>query len=473
MSLDFTGVQNFSWLTTLSTSEYLPLREGFYDNLDDINVIKFIRNDTGDRLYIATSKGNDICIFESPFDLSSMTLVLSTNEIFTNSNTFFSNITAFNVIGDNFYVLDAGTSQLHSYSIRGFTTEDNTLKHKLLYINTIGDTGNFSDKTSFNSPRSFCTQDRSLLVLDSSNNCIKRFDENLNWQYTYLLTKDFLSAYPIFINTTNSGVVCVITSNQKLFMYEDNFNNKVVIDIKELTYDMPPNEYFKQITFSPSDSSICYLITDDNIYKKFTNYPFYTIGKYLFYLFQYNTTEKIRCFDSTAIAGQDYNIMFSKDQNDAGKFSLFYDNINLFDVLAVPDFDVYTSDDIHIGKDEYVQNWVINKALAKLLINHMRFRDQITGKFLQLKDNKGNYLFKGTRYFNEKELQQLVYQQDIENFIGENELVTNFVMNRVLKRIYDIQQLLLNALTVENYLNTTQGFVKKSVSQGTPATIPS
>lgn len=165
--------------------------------------------------------------------------------------------------------------------------------------------------------------------------------------------------------------------------------------------------------------------------------------------------------------------MFSKDQNDAGKFSLFYDNINLFDVLAVPDFDVYTSDDIHIGEDEYVQNWVINKALAKLLINHMRFRDQITGKFLQLKDNKGNYLFKGTRYFNEKELQQLIYQQDIENFIGENELVTNFVMNRVLKRIYDIQQLLLNALTVENYLNTTQGFVKKSVSQGTPATIPS
>jgi hypothetical protein len=470
--MNFTGVQNFSWLTTLNTSQYLPLSETFYSDLDNINVIKFIKNEAGDKIFIATSKGDDICIFESPLDLSSMTLVLSTNEIFTNSGTYFNSITAFAVIDDHFYVLDAGLSQLHSYSIRGFTNDDNTLKNKLLYINTIGDVGNFSDKTSFNSPRSFCTQGRFLLVLDSSNNCIKKFDENLNWQYTYLLTKDFLSAYPIFINTANKDTAYVITSNQKLLVYEDNFNNKTTVDIKKLTFDMPQDEYFKQIVFSPSDESICYLITDNNIYKKFTKLPFDTIGRYLFYLFQYDTTERIRCFDSTTFSGHDHNLMFSKDDSGAGKFSLFFDNINLFDVLAVPDFDVYTKDEIHIGEDEYVQNWVLNKSMAKLLINHMRFRDQIVGKFLQLKDSNGNYLFKGTRYFNEKELQQLIYQQDVENFIGENELVTNFVMNRVLKRIYDIQELLLNALTVENYLNTTQGFVKKSVPQGIPATAP-
>jgi len=487
MSIDFTGVQNFSWSTSgpgqLSTSQFLPLYNAFFDNIDDIRVIKLIPNETQDKIYLAASKGNDICIFESPLDLSSVTLVLSTNEVFTGSSTYFKEITAFSLIKNHFYVLDAGTSQLHSYKVDGFTTENNILKHKLVYVDTIGDIGNFADKTSFNSPRSMCVQNDELLILDSSNNCIKRFDENLNWKYTYLLTKDFLSAYPIFINTTYYNEVAVLTSNQKLLGYIDNFNNKTVYDLKELTYDMPKDEYFNRIYFSPTDPSLCYVVTENNIYKKFTRYPFYTVGWYLFYLFQFNTKEKIRAFDVAKIdvdpdpakvKYNDFTLMFSKDvDNNAGKFSLFYDNINLFDVLSVPDFDVYTKEEIHLGEDEYVQNWVFNKAIAKLLINHMRFRDQIEGKFLQLKDSKGNYLFKGTRYFNEKELNQLIFQQDIENFIGENELVTNFVVNRVLKRIYEYQKILLNALVSENYISSTMGFVKKSVPQGIPATIPS
>ena len=465
---------NVTFYYNASNSQFVPLSSvSNFTGVDNSNTMVLVKNRDLDQYTLFSGYETTLRAYNFNTAASYFSNSYTTSEVNPGFGVGFVCLTAMTVNNDYLFAVDSGLHRLIKYDISGFTSDNNILRNNLIYLDSIGNFGTFNSKTEFNSPRGVAVYNNCVFVLDSGNSSIKKYDVNLNWIATYKLYNDFLSAYPIFINTTNDGVACVITSNQKLFMYEDNFNNKVVIDIKELTYDMPPNEYFKQIAFSPSDSSICYLITDDNIYKKFTNYPFYTIGKYLFYLFQYNTTEKIRCFDSTSIAGQDYNIMFSKDQNDAGKFSLFYDNINLFDVLAVPDFDVYTEDDIHIGEDEYVQNWVINKALAKLLINHMRFRDQITGKFLQLKDNKGNYLFKGTRYFNEKELQQLIYQQDIENFIGENELVTNFVMNRVLKRIYDIQQLLLNALTVENYLNTTQGFVKKSVSQGTPATIPS
>ena len=69
---------------------------------------------------------------------------------------------------------------------------------------------------------------------------------------------------------------------------------------------------------------------------------------------------------------------------------MFRDNINLYDILAVRDFDIYTFDQIKVSGDEYLQNWVINKALAKMIVNLMKYRDQLIGKFIAKQDVRSN-----------------------------------------------------------------------------------
>ena len=140
--------------------------------------------------------------------------------------------------------------------------------------------------------------------------------------------------------------------------------------------------------------------------------------------------------------------MFSVSGN-VGKFGNFYDNLNLFDVLAVRDFDVYSFDEINFNSNEYLQNWTINKNISKLVINHMRLRDEIIGKFIASKDYMGNIFFRGTRYLLPNELASIYFAQDLSFYIGGNEIITNSIVNRPLEKLYNIQKQMLTVLGAE------------------------
>jgi hypothetical protein len=144
----------------------------------------------------------------------------------------------------------------------------------------------------------------------------------------------------------------------------------------------------------------------------------------------------------------DRNIVFSVSGN-VGKFGNFFDNKNLYDILSINNFDIYNFDEIKFSRLEYIQSWVFNKLISKLLINHMRLRDQIIGRFLASLDYKGNLLFYGTRYLLPNELDKLYFEQDISYYIGSNEIFANSSVNRVIKKIYDIQEKMLSVLKEE------------------------
>ena len=128
---------------------------------------------------------------------------------------------------------------------------------------------------------------------------------------------------------------------------------------------------------------------------------------------------------------------------------MFRDNINLYDILAVRDFDIYTFDQIKVSGDEYLQNWVINKALAKMIVNLMRYRDQLIGKFIAKQDVRGNVVFENTRYLLSNEINTLLFGQDLTAFLGSNEIVSSGSINRCLRFIYEAQSSILNALQSE------------------------
>jgi hypothetical protein len=143
-------------------------------------------------------------------------------------------------------------------------------------------------------------------------------------------------------------------------------------------------------------------------------------------------------------------LAYSTPDSDAGKLSLFQDNLNVASVLTNDVFDVYPLSAITIDKEEYLQNWVINKSISKLLINHMRLRDNITSKFLYDQTTiPGDVLLAGTRYLLPAESESIYFNPDITYYIGLNEIFQNNIINRPFETIFNIQQNMLSTLAAD------------------------
>jgi len=319
----------------------------------------------------------------------------------------------------------------------------------------MGGLGTYLDQNLFYEPRSIDVCNSDLFVLDSGNACVKRYDKDLNWRTTYRLFRDFLSAYPVHLSHDSTGNMYVLTTNETILKYDNNFQNKTTIHLDKLSaFDST----YKKVIFSKYDPNIFYVLATGDVFKRLVDQPVDEIGKYLFYLYRVDTDETYTGFDTISTFNGDINITFSRSNSGTGKFSAWFDNLNLFSVLNADEFDIYSLEDIKISHEEYLQNWVFNKALSKLILNHMRLRDQIFGKFLSRVDSYGNITFRGTRYFTPEEYATINYfQQDITNFIGMNEILQNNIINRCLERIYNIQVAMLNVLQAEKQINYDVG----------------
>lgn len=439
----------FTISRTLCASQYIPI----YNNAslvgtDQTKAMLLIKNKDKNQYSAFTSNGQALRVFNFDSYGSYIYNAYTQTTIELGYGVPFSDINSF-ALADNFlYVLDSKLNRIVKYDAAGFTTGDNVKENKLYYVDSIGNFGNFVSKTEFNDPRGLTVFKNNLFVLDSGNSSIKKYDLNLNWLYTYRLYVDFLSAFPVDIASDSEGNIYVLTNSNKIFKYNNSISKKDVIDLSSLA---KTGETFIKIVFSASDKNIYYVISNKNVYKRLVSVPQDNVGNYLFYLYKYDIpNDKITSFSSAVDTKNtsDCNIMFSISGN-AGKFGIFYDNLNLFDILAVNDFDIYGADELKFNPEEYIQNWVFNKNLAKLIINHMRLRDQIIGKYIAARDRRGNVVFKGTRYLLPLEMDSLYFEQDLSYFIGSNELVNNNIVNRAFKKIYDIQENILKVLKAD------------------------
>jgi hypothetical protein len=112
---------------------------------------------------------------------------------------------------------------------------------------------------------------------------------------------------------------------------------------------------------------------------------------------------------------------------------------NYVSVLTLDNFPVYTKNEILIDKQEYVQTWVFNKAFNKLILNNLRLKDKIKGRFTGVYDSQNNPLLSGTLYFLLNDLDLTAYQITPDHFVGNNEALSSVVINRCLQKIYNLQ----------------------------------
>lgn len=441
---------NFTWNYNLSTSQYISL-SSYSTHISDTKAMFALKNDDLNNYALFVSNGNTLYWYNSQIDNSSIYLVLSTNTYIQEFNT---SVTFNNIVSiiegprRTLLILDAGNNTLYQYDASGLYEYNTVLNNKLVFLNMIGGFGGVLDKLSFNNPQDLCTYDSKIYVLDSFNKCIKIYDENLSWLETIRLLRDFNTSVPKKIKTDLKGNFYVLLENNLIYVYDNNFKNKKIISLSETFINS--NEQAIDLVFSKSNTNIFYIITKENVYKRFVTEPEHNIGNYLFYRFNYNTQQTLSAFCSFKNNTDDFNIIFSK--NDASKiaiFNSFQDNENLYDILTIPDFDVYTYGEISIKSEEYVQNWVLNKTISKIIVNLMRLRDQIIGKFLFANDSRNNVVFKFTRYLTAKEKENIFFESDISYLLGQNEVITNSSINRCFKKIFDIQQNLANILQAD------------------------
>lgn len=460
----FAGVSSnstvFTWHYNLSTSEFIPLSDSS-SYIDLYNIVRTdgVVNEEQKTYSIFATNGYDLFAIKSDLNNTSLGVAISTktyNPDF-NSGIDYQKINEITIGPNNtLFTIDLSSNYIYKYDITGFKINDNVLNNKIFYNSVIGGYGTIYDKYEFNSPRAIAYYGENIYVLDSGNGCVKKYDYNFNWLQTYNLIRDMLSAYPISMRAAKDGKFVVLNKNKSICIYDNNFDNKIKIDIGD---ELEGGEELKDIRISATDSNIFYIITDKNVYKRFVSNPFNSIGKYLFYYFKQNTPYTIQSFTSIPTELGDKNLIFIKSNNNTNIILSFLDNANLYDVLSIPDFDIYDLDNININYEEYMQSWIFNKAISKMLLNIMRLRDQIIGKFLFSRDSFNNVVFNFTRYLTEGEKQKIFFQQDLNNSVGINEVFSNAVVNRCLEKLYNYQYNLIEILMEETYRAPLSGAI--------------
>ena len=210
------------------------------------------------------------------------------------------------------------------------------------------------------------------------------------------------------------------------------------------------------ITFSEINTNIFYVLTDKSLYKKFVSRPDLSIGAYkttnILNLPAVSGTESFSFFSAVSgIADRETLFLGSETLNanyappvtnsTVGKIFIEpFEKTNykslIYDFYKTQTYDLSSVD---INMNEYVSSYMVNKALYKLLYNHMIFNDHLHSKFTGQYLNTGQVELTNIAYLHANETNTLNLSAEQDYFVGINEPCIASVINRCIKKIYDLQ----------------------------------
>ena len=468
----------FKWISTdlITSNQSKPLSSYGLPQLDKFNDGKFYENNVlggGSNLGFFVSN-NYIYALTSNYSQNTIGVLLSANRVTESSQFTFSNLNSIAFDGNIFiYVADSGLDSVYKYDISNLIFEDNLIGRKILYVDSMGGTGTYQDIDKFNNPSHINIYERDLYVVDKNNYCVKVFDSNLNWKTTYRRKALFQQ---------NNVTAFRVNPYNNLFYF--GFEDKFTILTSELTIPVPPEmpkilegnipydaqrssittnidvndtvlynlssfllsgENIVDFSFSKVDKNIFYIITNKNIYKRFISKPDIHIGQFQLsrdnlYIDNFKFSYLETYDDNTD------NLIVYGNRNNAGIFYSFLEDSNYITILTNNDLDFYTIQEIEIDPEEYSQDWVFSKANHKILLNILAMRDRIVKRFAGKYDGNGNLLFFGTLYLLDNEIQKEQFDLSLNYFVGINEMFSNSVINRSIKKFYSLQTQMLSVL---------------------------
>ena len=408
-----------------------------FTNLADV----FVRNNL---MYVSNT--TTISVLSSDFKA---TTIGSTDSKVTGD--YFTNVKAIQLDTINrVYVLDGNR-------IIVFNFDNSTALWTMLY--SWGGLGGPSAKGKFNNPNDFYIDKNDIIwVADTDNKVIKKYTRTGSWLQTITSTLFDINP-PLSITSDENGYYHILTSSTIIKM--DSTGN--VIDSKILKYNGA-----KKIR-ECKDGNFGYICYKDKIVKYM--YSLENQATFAHNDFSYYTA------DYRSVFHDEYRNLYIVGKNNILKY---IDKLSLVTLIQDTESKSWPLENLFVSKEEYIQDWVVNRSLDRMYDNIEILRKSILGKFtyqtishtvtssalgtLTPPDDfdycNEDWLYNGrypiltttevvrpiVRSFTLDEYKELPYTKD-DIFIGLNELVSAPVINRPLLKLLECQETIREMLS--------------------------
>jgi hypothetical protein len=300
-----------------------------------------------------------------------------------------------------------------------------------------GGFGGLIDNNNFNTPTQVCYSNNNVYVLDYNNYCIKQYNQDLNWLFTYSIDS-FNNDRPISIASFKNGLLYVLTEKYNVYIF-DNKSNSVFeyFPIKEANDGYSLNK----ISIDETEDFI-FILTEQFIYK-------YTLSG------SYVTTVNIPKTNDVKYT----NIKKSKNGTliiSSNKCILkCQDILQTFKLGEGLPYEYWSKEQLSVSKNEFVSDLIYNRSLIRMVQNIKTFRDTLNSRFVIATENVRNNIVTYFSYLPIDKTEFPTFSEDIEQEnlgVGVNELHTPSVINKELEKIYNSLLILNNFLSIKNYV---------------------
>lgn len=450
------------------------------DNLKRFVIIPFT-NKTGFSLMGITDTHLIGLTSNSSFTDISLPL-LYTNVIDNFSSERCQNLTDITFDGKYVYVTDSSINkggQVFKYDVTGFYATDPAYETNRFLVRPLGGLGGKKDATKFKGCGVVGSKEGIIFVADDGNSAIKVFNRDLVWQKTILLPKGSQKVLDIRYRGIDDRMYFLVLNDAEKFVmygYDSAYKKQSAVVFEDDLYEEIDGA-FDRLVFSEQDSNVFYVLTNSSVYKKFFSRPqksFAVFRREKFGqspVFRWDLETLPWNFDNktwesgdkqSSIITRDLAVLPSDDGVDSlfvlgtkGAFFHFSEQTAYATVLREPSIPFYNFDKIKLEQTENVQALTLNKELFKLYSNIIQLKNVLQGKFSFEYDGYGNLIYKSYMYLLDEEMSKLNVEVDFNSRICDNEIIQAGTMNKILLRVYEIHQILLQLTKpyVLNYRN--------------------
>lgn len=299
---------------------------------------------------------------------------------------------------------------------------------------TIGGFGSQNDHSKFNSPIEIKYENSYVYIVDYNNNCVKQYNIDLNWVYTYNNTVLQEGIVSVAINPINN-LVYILTEMYNVYIFVNGSNS-----IFESFTVKESNDGFtlKKVIFDDNGDFI-YISTEQNVYK------YAAISTYIG-VFQIPKLDTVK-FNS--IKRGPYKSILISSPNCVIKTQ---DVLTTYKIGKGLTTNYWSSDQLMVEYNEFSSDFVYNRSLIRLAQNLKTFRNTLNSKFVIASEQNS---FGILSYFSWVPIQPSdlpIFDTDVENEtlgIGVNEIHTPAVINRELAKIYKSIQDLADFMSIK------------------------
>jgi hypothetical protein len=364
---------------------------------------------------------------------------------------------------DRIYILDTNNfNDIYAGSknrIVVFSFDFESKQWKLLY--EWGGLGGLSAKNKFNSPSDLHIDKYDMLwVADTNNKCIKKFTKTGGWLKN--ITSDYFTdeEKPISVTTDTEDNLYVLTDKQIL-----KFNSSNGEFIKKYQISSGAKKISKC-----QDGGFIYITYSDRIVK------FAIQGLIAGTMADNLIPSYVK--DYRSAFHDEYRNLYVVNKNHIQKY---VDLLTTVSLKLETDSISWPIEKLYVQKNEYIQDWVINRCFQRFWDNLEIFRRSLLGKFnYQIRQTVTSMTYISApqapvdfdycnydwlyeygktvtqdiifeyekpivRAFTPSEYKQLPYEKE-EIYIGINEFNASEVYNRLVKKLYECEEVLLEMI---------------------------